>query len=174
MKVLTHWFFGLVVTVILTSCADYRDKREHEARQREIGPVMLGDSYQFKDSPNSSTAYLVKLQGVKNTSAFLGPDFKVRYFDFEDDASLALYCGGHPQTREGAPLARFNSRFARRLVKWEIRVVENGDWSGWAYLDLSTEDGPPIIWHIMVTARNRDRVKAIARQLDSFRRIRAE
>lgn len=145
---------------LFTGCAQLEDRR----REREVTPQQVGGDYTFKTWPDSKTTYNLSLQGVKDSSATLGPDFTVHYFSFDPDASLALYRGGHPQRSDDKATSRFRGTFGTTSTAWKV-TKRDSDFRAEAYVP----DGEHSVWHLIIIAPTEQRVREIAAQLHSFR-----
>lgn len=145
---------------LLTGCAQLADRR----REREVTPQQVGGDFSFKTWPDSTTTYTLSLQGVKDSSATLGPDFTVHYFSFDPEASLALYSGGHPRSRDDKATSRFRGSFGTKSTEWKL-TKRDSDFRAEAYVP----DGDHSVWHLIIIAPTEQRVREISAQLRSFR-----
>jgi len=102
---------------------------------------------------------------VKNTSAILGPDFTVHYFNFNPPASLALYNGGNPKNRDEKADSRFNAEFGGKLAEWSLNRRDTE-----CRAEAFIPDGDHSMWHVIVIAPTEQRVRDVIDQLRSFRR----
>ena len=149
---------------LLAGCAQLEDRR----REREVTPQRVGGDYTFKTWPGSKTTYTLSLQGVKDSSATLGPDFTVHYFSFDPEASLALYNGGHPRSSDDKATTRFRGAFGTKSTEWKVTKRDSG-FRAEAYVP----DGDHSVWHLIIIAPTEQRVREVAAQLRSFRQLEA-
>lgn len=164
MKRLLHILMLLPLLAGCTSKMERQQKKDEAA----IAPRRSGDIYTFKIRPASDT-YELRLAGVTQTSAHLGPDFTVQYFTFALSGSLGIYHGGHPQDEEGRPMRRFSASFGKRSAKWSLFKEAEGFRASAYVLEPEREDSPTYIWHLMVSGKTEQEVHAIIQQLRTFR-----
>lgn len=154
-----HLLVSVLSIWLLAGCAQIEDRR----REREVTPKKVGGDYTFKTWPGSTTTYTLSLQGVKRSSATLGPDFTVHYFSFEPGAALALYSGGHPRSSDDKATRRFRGAFGTKGTEWKVRKRDS-DFRAETYVP----DGDHSVWHLIIIAPTEQRVREIAAQLRSF------
>ena len=154
-----HLLVSVLSVWLLAGCAQLEDRR----REREVTPQQVGDDYTFKTWPGSTTTYTLSLQGVKDSSVTLGPDFTVHYFTFDPDASLALYSGGHPRSSDEKASSHFRGSFGTKGTEWKV-TKRDSDFRAEAYVP----DGDHSVWHLIIIAPTEQRVREIAAQLRSF------
>jgi len=155
-----RYLLTVLCVLLITGCA--HPTQQH--LEREIAPRKAGANYRFKTWPGSTTSYMLCLQGVKATSATLGPDFSVHYFTFEPQASLALYNGGHPKKSDEKADSRFEARFGSKRAEWRL-IRRDTDCRAEAYIP----DGDGSFWHVIIIAPTEQRVREVVDQMDSFR-----
>ena len=164
----SKWRFLLLTLCLIGGSCSSKSERLQKEQSKLIGIASAGDLHHWKDWPGTDSRCSIKLSHVTDTDAVLGPDFTVHYFSFAASSGLAIYRGGHPQTRKDKATSRFSSRFAGKTAQWEVYAREDGSLSAWAYVE-SRDEEMRLFWHLMINARSLERVKEIAKECESFR-----